>query len=526
MAATGICTEPTRQAAVVATYSARYAYYLNTILDIEGFTPDQIDTHPLHIALGRIMHDDIQILRLYHQSINSNGQDLFNLFVQEVTQSAPSSSKAAVEAGIRHHLYTFLANEERVQIKEFYDNQGFYPSDYIQRLHGLARVLIPEGTVPSDFIDQIDGYLTPEGVRIVKAIHDWEFSYYDQEAHQRLDQGLHLIARFANDLFQQYQAGYLQPAAIDNATRSITNFITRNGHFPLIDRIDRMLIQQIFHLNATDPTNPFDRLKADLLHYREHADSKIALLQYAEKIWYSTQIQATVSLPAPSAPPMEDEPPLTTSPPLTPPIEEEPVLIPSPVPSPDFVSAAPFTPSLIPAHEPISYCDIRYQGHFAGKDAQQIWDTLLDVQKRDVLRHVHLGRAIGTAELAAMTLFPPSKWDKVPFSGGSKIERMLKDYEKKPPTDYPWKLSTEFVEQSENILSLFYQGKEEYYPEFVKLHKTSEFYLFVYLQAKAAQVPMPVELPNWAELYWHAPHMLEHSIIALERYIHSLPTTH
>ncbi|MES2122343.1 MAG: hypothetical protein V4492_06150 [Chlamydiota bacterium] len=530
MAATAVYTEQPSQA-VVAPYSAQYAYYFPQTINAHGFEPYQIDAHPLHASLGRIILDDVEILRLYHQNISSSRQDLYLLFIHEVKQSAPLLIRNETEAGIRYHLYRFLLCEEKAHIKERYDKQGIFPSDLTLVVNDLVCLVFPSGEIPSDFINQTQNYLIPEGLLIANTIGEWERAYIAQEADQRLQHGYQLTTRIASDLFQQFQAGYLKSAAIDCAIHSITNFITRSGNFFLADRIDKLLIQQIFSLDITDLSNPFDRLKAELYYYPEHAGTKIEALQHAEKIWYSTRIATAVETPVPVAATLlqpEDLACLSMKP-SAPPMEENlPHSSPNPTPTtpPPIVleSTWPVIPTLVKSFPPVSYCDIRYQERFVNKGAQQIWDVLLDVQKRDVLRHVVTGRAIGTAEMAAMTLFPPSRWDR--FSGGNKIEKMLKGYAQNPPTDYPWKLSTAFVEQGEKVLDQFYQGKEEYYPEFAKLHKTPEFYLFVYLQAKAAEVTMPVELPNWAEIHWNAPHMLEHSIIALERYLHSLPTTH
>lgn len=530
MASITLTSQPSYGAVVASSgpvhYDYPYQHYFLHIPTLEGFDPYRIDEHPFHKVLSTIMDHDKAILRIYLQD-PFNKIKLLNLFVVEVTRSAYPHSSPLIETAIRWRVHLFFLEDEKQKINQYFDTHHCFPPYFHHSIQELVMIVYPEGAPDRTFFDQVQSFLMPEGAKIQTEISTLEYSLSEREAALRMEQTPLLIHRFANDLWRQFQQGHLSKNSLDYAVETLRKFQTKNGAFPSVDRIDQMLIQLIFSTGSSMEPNPFPRLKAEQIHQPEHCSSRWEILHYAE------QLYCAEPTPRPSAPP--EDFPLPSAPPFDPLIENQiknvvlpslhPDHHPSLQPVQEVHQTALIAPTVDPLYAPVSYLDLHYRIHFAGKDAQAIWGLLLNVQKRDVLRHIVRGNAIGIAEMAAMTLFPPSKRHLLSRFFKEPIAKMLESYRKEPPKDYPWMADAEFLEQAEKVLELFYKNDQDYYAEFMKLPPNSHFFLLVYLQAQEAKIPIPADIPNWAELHWNSPHMLEHSILALERFIHCLPIT-
>ncbi len=184
-------------------------------------------------------------------------------------------------------------------------------------------------------------------------------------------------------------------------------------------------------------------------------------------------------------------------------------------------------------HNPISLA-----APINAKDPQVVWDRLSDLQKKDALRHVDQGLEIrGAAEGAVRALFPKEK----------QLSRALKEYSairltKKDPC--PINFKTYLL--GEKALDLYYADEDEDAEKLAKaINKCPQderFFALLEEQLKAAAINIDKEVEKkvaayrkkhkrapdvaeikrkWLENHWNSSKYFVHSILALERYMHT-----
>jgi hypothetical protein len=389
-----------------------------------------------------------------------------------------------------------------------------------------------------------------------------------------------MTKKMMTPLAVQYREQFQKTGTLDisqmkaNITQ-LHNFNTSNGKLPSYNNIYFHLLNEIFELPQNDA--PFVSVRAKIL--QESSDKideiinsapahhhkrflwvvpvpftstrreskklqhelegltlkKLRTIDAIEKEWNNFYFPQEVipsiqqfqpSLLQVASAPLLDEPlelPPTHLPQQLPKPPEQQATVPAKIIEPVAPVVVPQTPKFSvknPNTPVISYVDISFEELLKKGSDQDKWGSLPPVVQKDVLLHVHYRPSLkGKAEEIALRVFNNDGW---------KIQQKVGNLNQSDIPSPETGLSKDFVSAGQSLIDLYYSDKivgqfHTFIDQFRALPKEQRFYRYVYEMAKAANVQIESWDHNFAENNWDQPGILNLSVQALERCLHTAP---